>query len=110
MVDLSERYAGKPMLRLLDSYVLDAIGALDDRTGAELTANAPRLSQALGASGETWQQVVENAMGMPSDSADAVRAIWAQYVDDALADAGTPDPLDFTYRLNDSRFSGRASD
>jgi hypothetical protein len=36
------RYAGKPFLRLLECYVLDAIGELSDEQQATLLAPVPR--------------------------------------------------------------------
>ncbi|WP_139244525.1 hypothetical protein [Arthrobacter alpinus] len=55
-----------------------------------------RLSTALKAPGSSWQEVIENAMAMPKNSPHIIRGIWGKYVDDALADAGTPDPIAFT--------------
>jgi hypothetical protein len=41
-------FDGTPMLRFLDSYVLDALGALDAVTTAQLQALAPRVAADAG--------------------------------------------------------------
>ncbi|MDQ1111254.1 hypothetical protein QE418_000702 [Microbacterium testaceum] len=48
--DLTARYVGKPVLRLLDAYVLDALGALDERTARANEEMAPKLIAALNVS------------------------------------------------------------
>ncbi|MCY1718465.1 hypothetical protein OVA26_16135 [Microbacterium sp. SL62] len=74
MPDLSARYDGKPVLRLLDSYVLDAIGALDEKTVQGNTILAPKIAQALKVEADTWQRAVELSMDLPEDSIVELRA------------------------------------
>ncbi len=105
MSDLSARYEGKPMLRLLDAYVLDALGALDEETARNNAAMVDKLSAALHVEADTWQDAVEKAMNMPPDSRDALRAMWEQHVHRTLQEGSTPDVLDWTHGLVDSRFS-----
>lgn len=104
MDKLVDRYADAPMLRFLDAYVLDAIGALDDATQQNMTANVQRVRQALRAEGETWQQVVEAAMAMPEGSADGVRTAWAMFVDECFQVGQTPQPVRWAHELVDARF------
>ena len=46
MDETSERYAGRPFLRLLDAYVLWAIGELDEESDARLLEITPDLQLA----------------------------------------------------------------
>lgn len=92
------------MLRFLDAYVLDAIGALDDATLNNMTANVTRLRQALHTEGETWQQVVEAAMSMPRGSADGIRTAWRTFVNECCQVGQTPQPLKWAHDLVDARF------
>jgi len=49
---VTKRYAGKPFLRLLDSYVLDAIGHLDADSAAALIRLEPKFHAAFNATGD----------------------------------------------------------
>lgn len=103
--DLAARYAGKPLLRLLDAYVLDVLGALDEQTARENERMAPKLAEVLGApAGSTWQQSVQHAAGIPPESIYDLRATWEQHVEDVLAQGGTPDVLEFAYAVVDATF------
>ncbi len=66
--DLSGRYAGKPLLRLLDAYVLDALGVLDQRMARANEEMAPKIIAALNVSASTRQQAVEVSKEMPPSS------------------------------------------
>jgi len=74
--DLTVRYAGKPLRRLLDAYVLDALGVLDERTARANEKMAPKLIAALNVSASTWQQAIEVSMEMPPSSAQELRVRW----------------------------------
>lgn len=56
-----DRYAGKPFLRLLDSYFLDVIGQLSEEQDEALAAMQPRLAQVYGDEG-TLQDMVAAQM------------------------------------------------
>lgn len=100
----SERYEGRPMLRLIDAYVLDALGALDAPTAQANAANAAKIASALNVPATTWRDAVEAALQMPPDSADALRAMWEQHVHATIAAGETPDVLSWTHTLVDARF------
>lgn len=104
MAETIDRYAGAPMVRFLDAYVLDAIGALDDATRTTMAANVERIRQALRVDGETWQEVVESAMAMPDDAAEGVRTSWEMFVDECFRIGETPDAVAWSHALVDARF------
>ena len=43
--DLTARYEGRPMIRVLDAWFLDALGALDENAATSMEQLAPRLAQ-----------------------------------------------------------------
>lgn len=59
-----DRYAGKPFLRLLDSYFLDVIGQLGEAQNAALVAMQPRLAAVYRDQG-SWQEIVARQMDFP---------------------------------------------
>ena len=69
------RYDGKPLLRILECYVLWAIRELGEREDATLRDMEPQLRQALGQQG-TWPEVVAGAMALPSNMPELIRENW----------------------------------
>ncbi|MET7278687.1 hypothetical protein ABZS29_10700 [Kribbella sp. NPDC005582] len=83
---MPDRYAGRPFLKLVDSYVLSLIGELDPATAESLERMAPKLNETYGLSGATWQEVVRSQLHLPPDTA-------RQIVDGWFAEPGDPDPV-----------------
>jgi hypothetical protein len=101
---VTDRYDGKPFLRLLDCYVLDTLGALDDRSEAALIAMEPRLRAIYNANGG-WREIVAAQMDFPDDMPDQIRRIWDDGHDRFVAAHGQdPDPLAFTTIFVDTNF------
>ena len=101
---MNTRYAGKPMLRLLDSYVLDAIGHLPAEVDAKMTEMEPKFREAFGATG-SWRAMVESQMRFPEGMQDAIRELWAKGRVKFLAAQGhEPDPAEFTMTFVDTNF------
>ena len=69
------RYAGKPLLRVLECYVLWAIGELSEAEQAKLCGMEPQLRQALKQQGN-WREVVEKTMELPANMPELIRANW----------------------------------
>jgi hypothetical protein len=78
----TNRYEGRPLLRLVDCLVLDAIDQLDDGKRATLEALEPRLAQTFSATG-TWQEMIASQMGFGDDVPDRIRHFWRRYLDHA---------------------------
>ena len=78
-VDPDTRYAGEPLLRFLDSYVLNAIDLLDTDTRSHLEELAPKLCQILGTRPGTWQHSIEEALNLPDVAEDEIRKLWISY-------------------------------
>lgn len=85
------------MLRLLDSYVLDVLGLLDESTRQTLEQQAPTLARVLGVSAASWQGIVELTMDLPSEFSDAVMAAWVQFRSEQVGRGVPADPIEFTH-------------
>jgi hypothetical protein len=59
--EFMDRYQGKPLLRLLEYYVLAAIDQLDDKQHAVLESMGPKLSALYNRHG-TWFEIIHNEM------------------------------------------------
>lgn len=72
-----ERYTGKPLLRLLELYVIWAVGKLSDEDASRLQGMAPKLTEMYGGDG-TWQSALATTMQMPENLPELIREMWAK--------------------------------
>ena len=72
---MSDRYDGKPLLRLLELYVLKALGELPALEEETLPNLAPKLQTIYGGHG-TWDGAIETAVRMPADMPGQIRDLW----------------------------------
>lgn len=101
---MTDRYEGKPFLRLLDSYVLHAIGALDEANAKWLTDAEPHFRATFGEEG-SWREIVEKRMQFPEGMPAAILDVWTKGKAKFLATSGEePDPVLFTYEFVDTKF------
>jgi len=75
MTENQSRYEGKPMLRLLESYVLWAIGELPAENAKTLEGMVPTLEKVYGVSG-SWVEIIEKVMGFPPSLPGALKQLW----------------------------------
>jgi hypothetical protein len=71
----TDRYAGKPLLRLVDSFVLKCIGELDESSEATLREMEPKLRQVYNCSG-TWEDVIISQLHFQPEIRTAIRDLW----------------------------------
>ena len=71
------RYDGKPLLRLLELYVLRAIDELPPMEQQALERMAPKLHAIYGGNG-AWHEAVAAAVHLPADIPAAIRDLWAR--------------------------------
>lgn len=69
------RYQGKPLLRLLECYVLSAIGELPDADEHNLANMTPKLQQAYGAQGN-WREIIAQVMQFPANMDSELQRMW----------------------------------
>jgi hypothetical protein len=82
------RYDGKPLLRLLELYVLRAIDELSPAEQQTLEGMAPKLHAIYGGNGE-WYEAVAAAVSMPADMPVTIRDMWARNLEIARANGMT---------------------
>jgi hypothetical protein len=97
------RYDGKPLLRLLDLYVLWAIGELPPDQEDVMNRAAPKLQAQFGGGGQ-WQEAVERAVGMEAEAAHDIRGMWARNQEIARAHGLTLTPEEFALMVVDDNF------
>lgn len=74
-MDQSQRYSGKPLLRLLECYVLRAIGALPDKEAQALASMTPKLREIYGHDGD-WPEIVAATVNLPPEATVAIKGMW----------------------------------
>ena len=66
------RYDGRPLLRLLDSYVMALTGNLDPETEVRV---AKVVSEMFGG-GSNWMETLRKRVNLPGDIDDRIRDLW----------------------------------
>jgi hypothetical protein len=89
-----DRYANNPFLRLLDSYVLKAIGQLDEKHEQSLRQMTPDLVKIYGVQG-SWDEIVAQEMEFSPDTPSKIKEIWEKNVEMAKAQRQSIDPKEF---------------
>lgn len=88
------RYIGKPLLKLVDAFVLKCIGELDAKSEAGLRAMEPKLPQIYNCSG-TWEDIIIAQLKFPPDIRTEIREMWVQNQEIASERNQTLSPTQF---------------
>ena len=80
----NSRYDGKPLLRLLELYILNALDELPASEQESLNRLAPKLQAVYGGNG-TWHGALEAAVHMPADMPQQIRDMWNKNLEIARA-------------------------
>ncbi|MET3577649.1 hypothetical protein ABID19_000664 [Mesorhizobium robiniae] len=99
------RYDGQPLLRLLDVYVLWAIGELSQESEDGLKRMAPKLQSIYGGDGQ-WHDAIAQSMHMPEGMPAAIRDMWARNLKIARDNDVTLTPQKFAEMFVDENFVG----
>ena len=102
---MTSRYLGKPFLRLLECYVLDAIGKLEADQAEVLRRMEPKLGETYGMKG-TWQQIVSAQMALPESLPGKIRALWERQLEMATTRDASIAPSEFATAFVDQNFPG----
>ncbi len=97
------RYEGKPFLRLLDCYVLKAIGHLDDAQEAALMAMEPKFHDVYNVEG-SWLEIVSHQMEFPASLPAEIKRIWDEGSVRAEKMGFSPVPSEFMREFVDTNF------
>ena len=76
------RYDGKPLLRLVELWILWVIGELDPADAARLTDMEPQLRQAWSLDG-SWHQMIESLVEISPAMPDELRGMWQRNLEKA---------------------------
>jgi hypothetical protein len=87
------RYVGRPLLRLLDCYVLALTGNLDP----EMESKVANTVQGLSGGGSDWKGTLRRIIKMPDNMDERIKAFWRSQP------VGT-DPLEFAVAVSDENF------
>ena len=90
-----DRYAGNPFLKLVDSFVLKCIGALDEPSEAALEQMTPKLRQTFNHTG-TWEEIVMSQLNFDPTVRSAIRDLWDRNQEIARQNGVTLTPMQFT--------------
>src|SRR5262245_25484658 len=88
MTNSNPRYEGKPLLRLLECYVLWAIGELSENEAKTLEDMTPKLQAVYNTQGN-WQQVISAVMEFPPNMPELVRDLWLRNQEIAISHGTT---------------------
>ncbi|RVD55723.1 hypothetical protein EN794_051215 [Mesorhizobium sp. M00.F.Ca.ET.151.01.1.1] len=98
------RYDGKPLLRLLELYVLKAIGELSEESEDGLKAMGPKLQAIYGGDGR-WDDAIAKALHMPNTMPEAIRDMWSRNLKIAHDNNVTLTPQQFSEMFVDNNFA-----
>ncbi|RWC28207.1 hypothetical protein [Mesorhizobium sp.] len=98
------RYDGQPLLRLLELYVLWAIGELSQESEDGLKKMAPKLQSIYGGDGQ-WHDAIAKSMHMPEGMPAAIRDMWARNLKIAHDNNVTLTPQQFAEMFVDNNFA-----
>ena len=99
-----DRYEGKPLLRLIECYILDSIDQLTSEQVATLVSMEPKLRAALGVTG-TWKEIVAKTMDFPDTFPAQIKEIWQRNLDMAASKGASVSPEEFAMTFVDENFS-----
>ena len=105
----ADRYEGRPMLRLLDCYILDVIGQLPPQQQATLEKLEPTLAETFGTSGR-WQEIVEEQMGLLPSVTLGIETLWVSYQADEERLGRQAKAGEFVREFVDQNFPGLFED
>lgn len=98
------RYQGKPLLRLLECYVLKAIGELSPKDAENLTGMQPKLVQIYGVEG-AWDEIVAKTMEFPDSIPTLIRQTWQHNQEIAAANQANLNAHKFAEMFVDQNFA-----
>jgi hypothetical protein len=101
VTETPRRYEGKPLLMLLESYILDCIGQLP----AEKEAGLPPIVQRLYGGGEDWKATLRAKLGLPDSIDENARVMWARHQQSLKQPGPTLAPEDFARRVVEESFA-----
>jgi hypothetical protein len=97
----SERYDKKPLLILLENYVLDCLGQLSPEKTLKMTAVVQRVY----GGGEDWKATLRSTLHLEESLDDNVRRLWIRNQEIAAQANEHLPPEDFARMIVDQNFA-----
>ena len=102
-MNVKDRYIGKPFLRLLECYILRAIGELSADEEIKLEAMTSELQKVYNSDG-SWHEIVAETMAIPESVAIQIGGIWKKNCELAKQNGEILLPQDFAEMFVDHNF------
>ena len=96
-----DRYAGRPLLMLLDNYVLSCLGHLSQDNEAGLLSATQRVY----GGGSDWKATLRAALHLSESIDESFRKMWKTNQQRAKQAGVTLTPLDFARMVVDQNFA-----
>lgn len=96
-----ERYVGRPLLIVLENYVLDCIGALSP----DRQALARSVVQRVWGGGDDWKATVRRQLHLESGMDEALRGMWSRNQELAKQHNQQLHPIQFAKMVIDQNFA-----
>lgn len=74
-MDANSRYDGKPLLKMLELYVLRSIGEISSGDEERMVAITPKLREIYHHNGE-WPEIIASAVRLSPDVSVAIKEMW----------------------------------
>lgn len=103
MNNSNSRYQGRPLVRLLECYVLWSIGQLSSTEARGLEAMTPKLQSVYGVEGD-WPTVIATVMEFPPNMPELVRGGWVKNLEIAARNRVVLTPQHFAELFVDQNF------
>jgi hypothetical protein len=97
----SDRYKGKPLLILLESYILDCIGCLPKEKVPRITS----MIQRVYGGGDDWKATLRSTLHLDDALDENLRQMWVRNQDLARQAEQTLSPEDFARMIVDQNFA-----
>ncbi len=89
-----DRYAGKPFLKLVDSFVLKCINQIDSSQETLLVQMTPKLQEVYSSTG-TWEEIVVAQLDYPPNIGQTILDMWNKNQEIAKHNGATLTPMQF---------------
>ncbi len=96
-----ERYKGRPLLIILENYILDCIGALEPERQQQVQAVVQRTF----GGGADWKQTMRGILQVGDSLDEQLRRMWQQNQEIAGANGTVLHPVQFAKMVADQNFA-----
>jgi hypothetical protein len=96
-----DRYEGRPLILILDNYVLDCIGELPSDKKALITT----IVQKAFGGGSDWKKTVRGLLQLSDSIEDNIRSLWTENKKIAAQNNSELHPVQFAKMIVDDNFA-----